>query len=99
MDYRLLEYLSHKYVGMLYNCSIIPIPILGLCSVYFQVIPSRASQHILQNIFEYLQWVGMKSTSALLLTESPVPIDTTLSCSAEPWLCKIFSADKKGPTE
>lgn len=43
----------------------------------FSVDVSRIHPAILSMIYEYLKWVGMKNTCALLLCESPVQFETT----------------------
>jgi len=60
------------------------------------VIPSRADPIILNQIFEYLQWVGMKNTASLFLSESPFNIETkSLGDSEEPALCGLFEKANK----
>jgi len=39
------------------------------------VIPERADEVILTEIGNYLQWVGMKNSLAVLLSESPIPLN------------------------
>ena len=52
---------------------------------------ARANPAILQSIYEYLQWIGMKHTSAFLLSESPISFDiTSTEADAEPKLCHLF---------
>jgi hypothetical protein len=51
------------------------------------MIPERADEKVLYYIYEYLQWIGMKQTCSVLLSESPVKIDVSrevLSKVSEP---------------
>ncbi|XP_021967069.1 nuclear pore complex protein DDB_G0274915 [Folsomia candida] len=41
------------------------------------IIPDRADKEILSQIYDYLQWVGMKSTAGVLLSETPVEVTPT----------------------
>ncbi|ODM98721.1 hypothetical protein Ocin01_07954 [Orchesella cincta] len=61
------------------------------------IIPDRADSKIMGLIFEYLQWVGMKQTNSILLSESPVEIDLPSFESKDrtdpdyrPELCKLL---------
>lgn len=70
--------------------------------------PERANARILGLIFEYLQWVGMKQTNSVLLSESPVTVDLSIYGSRVegsdylPDLCKLLEVqaeeDKGTPT-
>ncbi|CAG7822052.1 unnamed protein product [Allacma fusca] len=70
----------------------------------FSVNVSRVHPAILSMIYEYLKWVGMKNTCALLLCESPVQFETNNAdalignSSAVPELCTYLS-EKLAQTE
>jgi len=56
------------------------------------VIPERVDEVILAEIGAYLQWVGMKNTLAVLVSESPVPMNVNFNNDDEsvPKLVSLF---------
>ncbi|CAL8109386.1 unnamed protein product [Orchesella dallaii] len=77
------------------------------------IIQGRADGKILGLIFEYLQWIGMKQTNSVLMSESPVGVDVSIFESKDradpeyrPELCRILDdlniteeeEDKGSPT-